>query len=39
VRSANVHATVASGLTVGQGCLLTANATAASCSISISAEL
>ena len=39
VRSTNIHATVASGLTVGQGCLLMANATAASCSISISAEL
>lgn len=38
-QSANVHATVASGLTVGNGCLLNANATAANCSISISAEL
>ena len=38
-QSANIHATVASGLTVGNGCLLMANATAANCSISISAEL
>jgi hypothetical protein len=38
-QSANVHATVASGLTVGNGCLLNANSTAANCSISISAEL
>jgi hypothetical protein len=38
-QSANVHASVASGLTVGNGCLLNANATAANCSISISAEL
>jgi hypothetical protein len=38
-QSANVHASVASGLTVGNGCLLNAGATPASCSISISAEL
>ena len=38
-QSANVFATVASGLTVGNGCTLNAGATAASCSINISAEL
>jgi hypothetical protein len=38
-KSANVHAAVASGLTVGQGCHLNANSSAASTSIDISAEL
>jgi hypothetical protein len=38
-QSANVHAAVASGLTVGNGCLLMASSPAANCSISISAEL
>jgi hypothetical protein len=38
-KSANVHAAVASGLTVGQGCHLNANSSASSTSIDVSAEL
>ena len=37
--SANVHATVAAGLTVGQGATLNAGGTASACYIDISAEL
>jgi len=39
IKSTNVHAQVASGLTVGQGCVLLANTPATSTSIDISAEL
>jgi len=38
-KSANVHTSVASGLTVGQGATLNAGATASSCYIDLSAEL
>ena len=38
-KSANVHAAVAAGLTVGQGATLNAGATASSCYIDLSAEL
>ena len=39
IKSTNVHAQVASGLTVGQGCILLANTPATSTFIDISAEL